>query len=72
MKEFALFNKAIKLNWVKRLCSNSDAPWQHIPKSLLANVGGRELFKCNYDIGHLNLSKRLKAFYHEKSHFGKT
>ena len=65
MKYFALFNKALKLNWVKRLCSNSDAPWQYIPKSLLANVGGPELFKCNYDIGHLNLSKCLPAFYHE-------
>ena len=36
-----------------------------IPKSLLANVGGPELFKCNYDIGHLNLSKCLQTFYHE-------
>ena len=26
MKEFTLFDKALKLNWVKRLCSNSDAP----------------------------------------------
>ena len=43
MKDFALFNKALKLNWVKRLCSNSDAPRQYIPKSLLANVGGPEL-----------------------------
>ena len=23
MKDFSLFNKALKLNWVKRLCSNS-------------------------------------------------
>ena len=53
MKDFSLFNKALKLNWVKRLCSNSDAPWQYISKSLLANVGGPELFKCNYDIDHL-------------------
>ena len=65
MKDFALFNKALRLNWVKRLCSNSDAPWQYIAKSLLANVGGPELFKCNYDIGHLNLSKCLPAFYHK-------
>ena len=28
-------------------------------------IGGPELFKCNYDIGHLNLSKCLPAFYHE-------
>ena len=32
MKDFALFNKALKLNWVKRLCSNSDAPWQYYPE----------------------------------------
>ena len=65
MKDFALFNKALKFNWVKRLCSNSDAPWQYIPKFLLANVGGPEIFKCNYDIGHLNISKCRPAFYHE-------
>ena len=49
MKDFSLFDKALKLNWVKRLCSDSDAPWHYIPKSLLADVGGVELFKCNYD-----------------------
>ena len=65
MKDFSLCNKALKLNWVKHLCSYSDAPWQYIPKSLLANVGGPELFKCNYDISHLNLSKCLPAFYHK-------
>ena len=36
MKDFSLFDKALKLNWVTRLCSNSNAPWQYIPKSLLA------------------------------------
>ena len=65
MKDFSLFNKASKLNWVKRLCLNSDAPWQYIPKSLLANVGGPGLFKCNYDIGQLNPGKCLPAFYQE-------
>ena len=65
MKDFTLFNKALKLNWVKRLCSISDAPWQYIPKSLLVNVGGSVLFKCNYDIGQLGLSKCLPAFYQE-------
>ena len=40
MKDFSLLDKALKLNWVKRLSSNSDAPWQYIPKSLLADVGG--------------------------------
>ena len=68
MKDFALFNKALKLNWVKRLYSNSDAPWQYIPKSLLANVWGPELFKYNYDIGHLNLSKCFPAFLSRNNH----
>ena len=27
MRDFSLSDKALKLNWVKRLCSNSDAPW---------------------------------------------
>ena len=58
-EDFSLFNKALKLNWFKGLCSNSDAPWQYILKSL------SEPFKCDYDIGHLNLSKCLPAFYHE-------
>ena len=65
MKDFSLFNKALKLNWVKQLCSIPDAPWQYIPKSLLGNVGGSELFKCNYDICQLGLSKCLPAFYQE-------
>ena len=43
MRDFSLFDKALKLNWVKWLCSNSDAPWQYIPKSLPANVGSTEL-----------------------------
>ena len=63
MKDFSLFNKALTLNWVKWLCSNSDAPWQYTPKSLLASVGGAELFKCNYDYNLLDLDNHLLAFY---------
>ena len=63
MKDFSLFDTALKLNWVKRLCSNSDAPWQYIPKSLLADVGGTQLFKCNYDYNLLDLNNHLPAFY---------
>ena len=63
MKDFSLFDKALKLNRVKRLCSNSNAPWQYIPKLLLADVGGTELFKCNYDYNLLDLNNHLPAFY---------
>ena len=63
MKDFSLFDKALKLNWVKRLCSNSDAPWQYIPKSLLADVGGTQLFKYNYDYNILDLDNHLKTLF---------
>ena len=63
MKDFSLFDKALKLNWVKRLCSDSDAPWQYIPKSLLADVGGTQLFKYNYDYNLLDLDNHLKTSF---------
>ena len=31
MKDFVIFDKALKLNWVTRLCSDHDAPWKYIP-----------------------------------------
>lgn len=49
MKDFPLFVKALKLNWVKWLCSNTDAPWKFIPKMPLNNVGRTEPFKRNHD-----------------------
>jgi len=63
MMDFTLFDKALKLNWVKRLCSYSDTPRQYIPKLLLAGVGGTELFKSNYDYKLLHLDNHLPAFY---------
>ena len=63
MKDFSVFDKALMLNWVKRFCSSSDAPGQYTPKLLLANVGGTELFKCNYDYNLLGLDNHLPAFY---------
>ena len=72
MKDFSLFDKALKLNWVKRLCSNSNAPWQYIPKSLLTDVGGTELFKCNYDYDLLDLNNHLPAFYKQIIFAGRT
>ena len=63
MKDFFLFDKALKLNSVRPLCSDSNAPWQYIPKSLLADVDGTELFKCNYDYDLLDLDNHIPAFY---------
>ena len=50
MKDFVIFDKALKLNWVNRQCSDHDAPWKYIPTSLLANAGGAFLFQCNYSL----------------------
>jgi len=49
MKDFVLFDKTLKLTWVKQLCSNSEALWKYIPKSSLSAVGRTELFQCSYD-----------------------
>ena len=63
MKDFAIFDKALKLNWVNRLCSDLSTLWKYIPTSLLANVGGTFLFQCNYDCKLLCLSEYLPRFY---------
>ena len=61
MKDFSLFDKALKLSEVKRLCSDLNASWHYIPKSLLADVGGTELFNnFNYDYEILDLNNPTK------------
>jgi len=45
MLNFTLFDKALKIVWVKRLCANDKRPWKFIPLSLLSNVGGNLLFR---------------------------
>ena len=44
----------------------------YIPKSLLADVGGTELFKCNYDYNLLDLDNHLPPFYKEIIFTGRT
>ena len=60
MLDFTLFDKALKIVWVKRLCANDERPWKFIPLSLLSNVGGSFLFQCNYDIQYLPLNQFTK------------
>ena len=57
MLDFTLFDKALKIAWVKRLCANDKSPWKFIPLSLLSNVGGNLLFRCNYNIQYLPLDE---------------
>ena len=40
MKDFAIFDKALKLNWVKRLCSDHDAPWKFITLGINTDIIG--------------------------------
>ena len=63
MTDFTLFDKALKLCWVKRLCSDKLSPWKIIPTSPLSNVGGNFLFRCSYDANFLKLSDQLPSFY---------
>ena len=63
MIDFSMFEKALKITWVKRLCSEHNSPWRHIPLSLLSSVGGNFLFKCNHDINSLCLSHHVPTFY---------
>ena len=63
MTDFTMLDKALKLCWVKRLCSTDDAPWKAIPNSLLSNVVGTLIFHCNYDANCINLDKSLPKFY---------
>ena len=68
MKDFVLFDKALKLTWVKRLCSTSDAPWKYIPKSFISAVSGTDLFQCNYDYNLLDLTGHPPEFYKQIIH----
>ena len=66
MKDFVVFDEALKLNWVINRLSldhGDDASWRYISTSLLANGGGAFLFQCNYDCKLLCLSEHLPRIY---------
>ena len=65
MLDFILFDKALKIVWVKRLCANDKRPWKFIPLSLLSNVGSNLLFRCSYNIQYLPLNENLPKFYRD-------
>ena len=63
MINFTLFDKALKICWVRHLCSEGNQLWKLIPLRYLSNVGETFLFQCNYDVIHLNLNQKLPTFY---------
>ena len=40
MIDFSIMNKALKVAWIPRLQSRSDASWKIIPDAALENLGG--------------------------------
>ena len=56
-------NKALKVAWIRRLQSRSDASWKIIPDAVLENLGGISFVsQCNYDVKFLQLNN-LPDFY---------
>ena len=65
MTDFNITNKALKVAWIPRLQTNTDASWKTIPEIALEHHGGLSfLTHCDYDINLLKLN-RLPSFYHE-------
>ena len=65
MTDFNIMNKALKVAWMPRLQTNTDASWKIIPEIALEYHGGLSFrTHCNYDINSLQLN-RLPGFYHE-------
>ena len=56
MRDFTTFYKALKLCWMKRLCSLAESPRNIIPNFLLSDVSGSLFFQCNYDIKYVKLN----------------
>ena len=62
MVDFTLFDKALKIVWVKYMCASDKRLWKFIPLSLLSNVGGNPLFRCNYDTQYLPINESLLRY----------
>ena len=57
-----LMDKALRLNWIRRLVVNKPGNWRIIPQYYFDKYGGIEfLLKCNYD--GKSLDKQIPAFY---------
>jgi len=54
MTDFNIMNKALKVAWIPRLQTRTDASWKIIPEVALENYGGLSvLTQRNYDIDSL-------------------
>ena len=63
MIDFNILNKALKVAWIPRLQSRSDASWEIIPNAAPENYGGISFpSQCNYDVKFLQFNN-LSDFY---------
>ena len=63
MIDFNFMNKALKVAWIPRVQTRTDASWEIVPDAALNNVGGLSfLLQCNYDVKLLQLNN-LPDFY---------
>ena len=54
MIDFNIMNKALKVAWIPRLQTRSDASWKIIPEAALEKLGEISfLSQCNYDVKFL-------------------
>ena len=65
MTDFDIMNKALKVAWIPRLQTRTDASWKIIPEIALENYGGLSfLAHRNYGINSLQMN-HLPSFYRE-------
>ena len=49
--------KSVRLAWLKRIFSDNESTWKFYLLHLLRNVGGLLLFKCNYAMNDLSITR---------------
>ena len=65
MTDFNTMIKALKVAWIPRLQSRTDASWKIIPEAAMQNLGGLSFITyCNYDVNFLQINN-LPVFYRE-------
>ena len=63
--DFNTMIKALKVAWIPRLQSRTDASWKIIPEAAMQNLGGLSFMTyCNYDVNSLQINN-LPVFYRE-------
>ena len=65
MTDFNTMIKALKVAWIPRLQSRTDASWKIIPEAAMQNLGGLSFMTySNYDVNSLQINN-LPVFYRE-------